>query len=101
MRMYDIIEKKKHGEELTRDEIFDLINSYTNGKIPDYQMSALLMAIYFKGMSDRETFELTEAMMLSGDTVDLSAFEDHSVDKHSTGGVGDKPTLVVSPLCAS
>lgn len=101
MRMYDIIEKKKHGAELTRDEIFDLINSYTNGKISDYQMSALLMAIYFKGMSDRETFELTEAMMLSGDTVDLSAFKDHSVDKHSTGGVGDKTTLVVAPLVAS
>ena len=101
IRMYDIIEKKKNGEELTRDEIFSMINEYTKGNIPDYQMSAWLMAVCFRGMSDRETFELTEAMALSGDTVDLSAFGSRSVDKHSTGGVGDKTTLIVAPLVAA
>lgn len=101
IRMYDIIEKKKKGEELTRDEIFTMINEYTKGNIPDYQVSAWLMAVCFCGMSDRETFELTEAMALSGDTVDLSAFGDASVDKHSTGGVGDKTTLIVAPLVAA
>ncbi len=101
MRMYDIIEKKKHSAELSREEIFGMIRAYTAGEIPDYQMSALTMAIYFNGMSDRETFELTEAMARSGDTVDLSAFGDRSVDKHSTGGVGDKTTLIVAPIVAS
>ncbi len=101
MRMYDIIEKKKHGKELSREEIFDMIRAYTDGAIPDYQISALMMAIYFKGMSDREIFDLTEAMMLSGDTVDLSAFGERSVDKHSTGGVGDKTTLAVAPIVAA
>ena len=101
MRMYDIIEKKKHGEELTKDEIGELIKLYTVGDVPDYQMSSLLMAIYFKGMSDREIFDLTEAMATSGDTVDLSEFGNSTVDKHSTGGVGDKTTLIVAPLVAS
>ena len=101
IRMYDIIEKKKNGEELTRDEIFTMINEYTKGNIPDYQVSAWLMAVCFCGMTDRETFDLTEAMALSGDTVDLSAFGDASVDKHSTGGVGDKTTLIVAPLVAA
>ena len=101
MRMYDIIEKKKHGLELSRDEIFEMIKLYTADEIPDYQMSSLMMAIYFKGMNDRETYDLTEAMMLSGDTVDLSAFGDASVDKHSTGGVGDKTTLIVAPIGAA
>lgn len=101
MRMYDIIEKKKHGLELSRDEIFEMIKLYTADKIPDYQMSSLMMAIYFKGMNDREIADLTEAMMLSGDTVDLSAFGDASVDKHSTGGVGDKTTLIVAPIVAA
>ena len=101
MRMYDIIEKKKHGLALTREDIFDMIAAYTRGDIPDYQMSALTMAIYFRGMSERETFDLTEAMALSGDTVDLSAFGDRSVDKHSTGGVGDKTTLIVAPIVAA
>lgn len=101
MRMYDLIEKKKHGKGLTRDEIFELINLYTAGKIPDYQISALLMAIYFRGMSDEEIFTLTEAMALSGDTVDLSRFGELSVDKHSTGGVGDKTTLIVAPTVAA
>ena len=101
MRMYDIIEKKKHGLELTRDEIFQMIREYTDGDIPDYQMSAICMAVYFKGMTDREIFDLTEAMATSGDTVDLSVFGDKSVDKHSTGGVGDKTTLIVAPIPAS
>ncbi len=101
MRMYDIIEKKKHGEELTKDEIFEMIAAYTKGDIPDYQMSAFTMAVYFNSMTDRETFDLTEAMATSGDTVDLSAFGDRSVDKHSTGGVGDKTTLIVAPIVAA
>lgn len=101
MRMYDVIEKKKHGLELTREEIFEMINAYVAGDIPDYQVSALMMAIYFKGMTDRETFDLTEAMARSGDTVDLSMFGDRSVDKHSTGGVGDKTTLIVAPIVAA
>ncbi len=101
MRMYDLIEKKKQGLELTRDEIFEMIRAYTNGEIPDYQMSAFLMAVCFRSMSDRETFDLTEAMATSGDTVDLSGFGDGSVDKHSTGGVGDKTTLVVAPIVAA
>ena len=101
MRMYDIIEKKKHGLELSKDEIFDMIREYTDGRIPDYQMSAFCMAVYFKGMTDREIFDLTEAMATSGDTVDLSIFGDKSVDKHSTGGVGDKTTLIVAPIVAA
>ena len=101
MRMYDLIEKKKHGEELTTEEIREMITSYTAGDIPDYQMSAMTMAVYFRGMADREIFDLTEAMATSGDTVDLSAFGDRSVDKHSTGGVGDKTTLIVTPIVAA
>ncbi|MBE6635356.1 MAG: thymidine phosphorylase [Ruminococcaceae bacterium] len=101
MRMYDIIEKKKHGEELCRDEIYEMIRLYTEGSIPDYQMSALMMAIYFRGMSATETSFLTDAMATSGDTVDLSALGDRTVDKHSTGGVGDKTTLVVAPIVAA
>ena len=101
MRMYDIIEKKKHGLSLTKDEIFEMIKAYTAGDIPDYQMSAFCMAVYFKGMTDQEIFDLTEAMATSGDTVDLSIFGDKSVDKHSTGGVGDKTTLIVAPIVAA
>lgn len=101
MRMYDLIEKKKHGTELTTEEIVEMIRAYTHGDIPDYQMSAFLMAVYFRGMSDREIFDLTEAMATSGDTVDLSCFGDRSVDKHSTGGVGDKTTLIVAPIVAA
>lgn len=101
MRMYDLIEKKKHGGELTREEIFEMIALYTADRIPDYQMSALMMAIWFNGMTDEETFTLTEAMAKSGDTVDLSRFGDRSVDKHSTGGVGDKTTLIVAPIVAA
>ena len=101
MRMYDIIEKKKHGLSLTRDEIFELIEEYTAENIPDYQMSAFLMAVYFNGMTDEEIFDLTEAMATSGDVVNLSEFGDRSVDKHSTGGVGDKTTLIVAPIVAA
>jgi pyrimidine-nucleoside phosphorylase len=99
--MYDIITKKKHGEELTDEEIREFVTEYTEGRIPDYQVSALMMAIYFRGMTDRETSTLTMAMSTSGDTVDLSEFGMLTVDKHSTGGVGDKTTLVVAPIAAS
>ena len=101
MRMYDIIEKKRNGEKLSTEEIEFFISGYVEGKIPDYQISALLMAIYFSGMDDEETAVLTKAMMLSGDTVDLSEFGEFTVDKHSTGGVGDKTSLVVAPVMAS
>ena len=101
MRMYDVITKKKHGEELTDSEIREFITEYTASGVPDYQVSALMMAIYFKGMCDRETSTLTMAMSESGDTVDLSEFGTLTVDKHSTGGVGDKTTLVVAPIAAS
>ena len=101
MRMYDIIEKKRNGEKLSSEEIEFFISGYVEGKIPDYQISALLMAIYFSGMDDEETAVLTKAMMLSGDTVDLSEFGEFTVDKHSTGGVGDKTSLVVAPVMAS
>ena len=101
IRMYDLIEKKKYGGELSHDEIFSMIRKYTDGEIPDYQMSAFLMAVCFKGMCDRETFDLTEAMEKSGDTVNLDMFGDKSVDKHSTGGVGDKTTLIVAPIVAA
>lgn len=101
MRMYDLIDKKRRGEELTDGEIDFIISGYTDGSIPDYQVSALLMAICFAGMSDRETVALTKAMRDSGDTVDLSAFGGITVDKHSTGGVGDKTTLIVTPILAA
>lgn len=101
MRMYDIITKKKHGEELTESEIRDFVREYTRGALPDYQASALMMAIYFRGMTDRETSALTMAMAESGDVLDLSSFGTLTVDKHSTGGVGDKTTLIVAPIAAS
>ena len=101
MRMYDIIEKKKRGEELTDCEIYNVIKQYTAGSIPDYQMSALLMAIYFKGMCEREISTLTDAMSTSGDTVNLDVFGNKTVDKHSTGGVGDKTTLIVAPIVSA
>ncbi len=101
MRAYDIISKKKRGLELSREEIFFFTEGYTLGSIPDYQASALLMAICFSGMSDRETRDLTEAIASSGDQIDLSEFGTLSVDKHSTGGVGDKTTLIVTPIAAA
>lgn len=101
MRMYDLILKKKSGEELTNQEIEYMINGYTKGSIPDYQMSAMMMAICFKGMTPEETKNLTLAMANSGDTLDLSAIEGIKVDKHSTGGVGDKTSLVLGPMVAS
>lgn len=101
MRMYDIIENKRDGKELTSEEINFFIKGYTDGTIPDYQASALCMAIYFNGMTEKETVTLTNAMANSGDTVDLSMFGTYSVDKHSTGGVGDKTSLIVAPVVAS
>ena len=101
MRAYDVITKKKQGEALTREEINFFVSEYTSGSIPDYQASALLMAICLKGMNDDETLFLTEAISSSGDFVDLSAFGHLTADKHSTGGVGDKTTLVVAPLAAA
>ena len=101
MRMYDLITKKKHGEALTNEEIKFMVEGYVKGEIPDYQMSSMLMAIWFKGMNDEEITELTMNMAKSGDMIDLSAIEGLKVDKHSTGGVGDKTTLVVSPIVAA
>ncbi len=101
MRMYDIIAKKRDGKPLTDPEIRFVVNGYTAGEIPDYQVSALLMAIYFNGMTDDEITSLTQYMAMSGDTVDLTYFGTASVDKHSTGGVGDKTTLIVAPIAAA
>ncbi|MBQ6947926.1 MAG: pyrimidine-nucleoside phosphorylase, partial [Clostridia bacterium] len=101
MRMYDIIQKKRDGGHLSKEEIEFFVKEYTAENIPDYQASALMMAVYFQGMSDEETVWLTEAMASSGDQLDLSCFGKLSVDKHSTGGVGDKTSLIVGPIVAA
>ena len=101
MRMVDLIEKKRDGGVLTDEEIRFIIEGFTAGSIPDYQMSAFAMTVFYRGMDAHETAVLTDAMMHSGDTIDLSRFGDKSVDKHSTGGVGDKTTLIVAPIVAS
>jgi pyrimidine-nucleoside phosphorylase len=101
MRTVDLIQRKRDGEELDPQEIEFLVEGYTSGEIPDYQMSAFLMAVYFSGMSDREVSRLTECMLRSGETLDLSDIPGVKVDKHSTGGVGDKTSLIVAPLAAA
>lgn len=101
MHIYDIITKKKHGEELTDEEIKFFIEGYTCGDIPDYQVSALLMAICLRGCTSREAATLTQAICDSGDVVDLSMLGESTVDKHSTGGVGDKTTMIIAPIVAS
>lgn len=101
MRMVDIIASKRNGNELTDEEISFFVNGYTKGEIPDYQVSALMMAIYFRGMNERETLTLTNVMADSGDKLDLSAIKGIKVDKHSTGGVGDKTSIALTPIVAA
>src|SRR5258706_225592 len=97
----EIIKKKRNGTELLEEEAEYFISSYVKGFIPDYQMSALLMAIYFKGLNDAETLHFVKAYINSGETVDLSFIKKPKVDKHSTGGVGDKTSIILAPLLAS
>ena len=101
MRMYDVIERKKRGAKLTKEEIEFVVNGFTKGEIPDYQMSAFLMAVYFQGVDLEVTSQLTMTMANSGDMIDLSPIEGVKVDKHSTGGVGDKTTIALAPIVAA
>lgn len=101
MKMYDIIVKKRNGKSLTEDEIRYLVNGYVKGEIPDYQMSAFLMTLYFQNMNEDEIFYLTDAMLESGNTLDWSGVEGITVDKHSTGGVGDKISIISGPIAAA
>lgn len=101
MRMYDLIMKKRNGEALTGDEIRFMTDGYVKGEIPDYQMSAMMMAIFFRGMNEEETAQLTMAMAHSGEMLDLSGIQGIKVDKHSTGGVGDKTSLALTPMAAA
>lgn len=101
MRMVDLIELKKNKQVLTKEQIHFIIEGYCNQRIPDYQMSALLMSICFNGLTKQETAFLTDEMLHSGDIIDLSAIEGIKVDKHSTGGVGDKTSLVLGPMIAA
>ncbi|MBF0547133.1 MAG: pyrimidine-nucleoside phosphorylase [Candidatus Riflebacteria bacterium] len=101
MRTYDIIKKKRDGQTLVQNEIQQIIEGYVQGTVPDYQMSAFLMAVFLKGMTDEETFHLTDTMLKSGETVSLAGIKGFTVDKHSTGGVGDKTSLVLGPILAA
>jgi len=101
MRTVDLIHRKRDGEELAANEIHFVVDGYTRGDIPDYQMSAFLMAVFYSGMSDREVSSMTDSMVSSGSTVDLSGIPGVKVDKHSTGGVGDKTSLISAPLAAA
>ncbi len=101
MNMYELIDRKKNNGELKRKELYYIVNGYTNGDIPDYQMAAFLMAVCFNGMSEEETYNFTMAMKESGDELDLSGIKGAVVDKHSTGGVGDKVSLVMGPMVAA
>ena len=101
MRMYDLIIKKRNGGTLNKEEINFMISEYTAGNIPDYQMSAMMMAIYFQKMTPEETADLTTAMAKSGDILNLSDIEGVKVDKHSTGGVGDKTSIALTPMAAA